>query len=195
MMANRFGDLSPSSSRAYGLQEENGENAGNEKELADEDCQQANLKKALEMPMYDNEDLASDKIEDSDARAPQTQGLKLHPSTEVQNRYEFENDEEGSPNLNENDGVASESEANLQGAIDDSIENVSASLPEANEVPVNNHDVLAKLQLANNHYYDGEDSAEDVQSDVSPASRLASLEPKSRAEREADLDEEEGETN
>ena len=68
-MANRFGDLSPSSSRACGLEEENGENKANGKAPADRDSQQTNLKKVLEMPMYDNEDLGSDKVQEVDARS------------------------------------------------------------------------------------------------------------------------------
>ena len=103
MMANRFGDLSPSSSRACGLEEENGENKANGKAPADRDSQQTNLKKVLEMPMYDNEDLGSDKVQEVDARS---------------NSF---HDAEASQNSNEKDSMAGEREPNLQSAVVDSI--------------------------------------------------------------------------
>jgi len=58
MMATRLQDMSPSSSRAFG----SGEGANN-KSPANKGSK-AELRKALEMPMYDNEDLSLSKIQE-----------------------------------------------------------------------------------------------------------------------------------
>ena len=159
MMANRLGDLSPSSSRACGLEEDNDQNGLNGAGPADRDSQKATLNKVLEMPMYDNADLGSNKVQ------------------EINTHLNSFHDDVASPNLSSNNQKTREEAEHLSSTVIDQSASTPRSPHEPDDMPEATNGILAKLQQANNHYDGGEDSVELEKIGGFGASRPASLGP------------------